>query len=327
MIHLSGRESPEVTFAQTHSRFAEDLEITNSENPEMVNVANKILQHTHVQAFRKTLLVDYNDFADNPKKLFLDFLQIVKENHEFPRIKYKDSPGIDAGGFTRDFVTRLFEALSIAPEKFGSFVERNINGLELKLQKSNLLEPQMLQDQRDFCIAIGYFFAFALKNYQFIRIGQQFNKSLFCMLHALSENDLDVILEKNQHPSKQMGDFDKIFTKLLKIYYKTRPTYLFAPLKPNEEAINEFVDEGKIPVYFMDMWGTDTLTDSENIKEVVKQLQVYEAIDAVFFLVSGMCGVEGLKASWDQIKGESPAELQQNIEGPIKKESSYSSRG
>ncbi|MBX9743696.1 MAG: hypothetical protein K2X08_00615, partial [Chlamydiales bacterium] len=260
-----------------------------------------------------SLEINRENFSKDPKKLLLDFYQAVKELRAFPRIQFKGEAGVDAGGLTREFVAKLFEALGTSPEKFGLFAEQTLEGsLVLKF------DDQMTIELRNCCIAIGMVFAFALKNHQSIRTGQQFNKNLFHMLHVLDNDDIAFIVEKGQNLLDQNSNNYKL---LLNKFYKKMHADLFAPLGASDEevsaAISMFVDEGKIPACMNDIfaWSED-MTYSEKKEEIDDRMINHATLHATILVVMGMFNEGGIKASsWKEVKGESPTELKLKIEG------------
>lgn len=55
--------------------------------------------------------LDLEQLQDDPISILQTLHEGLKANHSFPLIRYKGSEGIDAGGLSRDFVTRLFNRI------------------------------------------------------------------------------------------------------------------------------------------------------------------------------------------------------------------------
>ena len=214
------------------------------------------------------LEMDEADFSANPKKMLLDFLNFRVGKNSFPQIKYKNSLGLDYGGVTRDFVSRVFKALHQDALSLGLLM-RNSEGFlipQLKSKNTEMLNEETYLEQINCYKAIGVLFAAALKNHLSIRTGSHFHPVLFEMIHALSKEEISEIVGADM-------TLAHISNGSMKTYLKNHCVFLFAdPNGSIEEAhfaIDQFADKDEIPQWLDKnfSWGDPNWTHAKK-KEV-----------------------------------------------------------
>ena len=246
-----------------------------------------------------------------PSLLSLDPIQVLiryankclNQNTAVTFIRYQDVPAQDAGGVTRDFVTKLFDG-------FCSF--------NLTLQTSPVggkpLPKIKIGNEREFeqrfCFqALGFLFALALLNYKNIKIGNRFNLGLYAMLHTLSQEEMRQL--------NRLQEFEAIpkpiYEKLLRLYLKTNcASYFGVKLQEQEltEAIHQLV-EGNAPNDFL-----RNAFEIENLDQLLEMEQIPSIIYATCHIAKG---IHYFVADWDNRKGVRAENLLRMIEGDLLK--------
>ncbi len=198
--------------------------------------------------------VESNDFYVDSSKLGDDHLQyllnyssrIRMNGGRLPQIKYEGSVGIDAGGLNRDFMTRLFTAISgdsselvvVSDNKARFIFDREPEGLTPEKQKEAFQ-------------GVGTIFAHALTGRSFT-VGQRFSKSVFEVIPHL--------LKCEKLPS-ELSDLDKPeYQEALKTYLISQYSNYFQ----NDADAASFLDGSKLPVGFDEDLKNDLLSDVKN---------------------------------------------------------------
>ncbi|MEI8301289.1 MAG: hypothetical protein WCG10_06770, partial [Chlamydiota bacterium] len=148
---------------------------------------------THVE---EDFIVDADcDFQTQSIQLLLNFFeQILANNHRLPRVQYTGSKGIDAGGLTRDFISRLFRSLCGQTSRLPMKIEDE--GLLLKYDKKASLS---IDEQIASFKAIGTIFGAALVNQGFTT-GLYFHPVMFKMISSLSLDEIDGVPNNLDNP-------------------------------------------------------------------------------------------------------------------------------
>ncbi|MEI8301290.1 MAG: hypothetical protein WCG10_06775, partial [Chlamydiota bacterium] len=152
-------------------------------------VAN-VINHSSSPTVEAFIVDPDSEFQTNSISLLLNFLeQILDHNHQLPTIAYVGSQGIDAGGLTRDFISRLFRSLCSQTSQLPMKITDE--GLLLKIDEEAFL-PKGNQIR---CLkAIGIIFGAALVNQGFTT-GLYFHPVMFKMIRNLSLEEIDAILQ------------------------------------------------------------------------------------------------------------------------------------
>ena len=168
-----------------------------------------------------------SDPKDKPLKILLEYYNkiSIQSNASLPKIIYKDSVAIDAGGVTRDFISKLF--MSIYSEPFKLPVKLEDNGCLPKFDKTHQID----KNTQVLCLkAIGTIFgAASSRNHTSsssnnLTTGRYFHEVIFKMIHALSVEDITII------PENLSSDTNlpvKIFNNLLKVFLLDRYPLIF----------------------------------------------------------------------------------------------------
>lgn len=147
---------------------------------------------THSQNIDVTqyFYVDINDVQAHPMQVLLNFYNSILENNgRLLSVKYIGSSGVDAGGLTRDFITRLFKFVC------------SVDNLPMKSEDQGIL-PKIdgevssisKKDQIQHLKAMGAIFGAALFNRAFTT-GAYFHPVIFEMIKALSLKEIESIPE------------------------------------------------------------------------------------------------------------------------------------
>ncbi len=275
-----------------------------SQDPDVIAAANG-------DSFEGTFRIAYDDVSEHPIETLLHLLERIQADFFFPSIQYMNSPGIDAGGLSRDLISRLFKALfdcscPALP------VRRQGNKCIFQLSESSSYSEQMASYR-----AIGAIFAFALRDHQSLCVGMHFHEVLFSMIHSITQeemNELRLLGEDAPFPSA-------IYNKLLKIYLQSQyPTVFGFPSESWEEihqAINEFVDKGQIPEALEKEYEGTAIYDKKN--EFLMDFRVHHTLLAALVTIGSMSRYLP-DENWHELKGESPIQLQKHIEGFLSKQ-------
>jgi|GEM_PF-4825316 hypothetical protein len=262
-----------------------------------------------------------DEMAQYPKTNLLELLFLIDFLNYFPKIKYVDSLGNDGGGLTRDFITKLFEALCNESSRYSLLMKSENDRLIPQLKNAaSISRAEQLEELRSYQ-AIGAIFAFALQDYQSIRIGTHFHEVLFQMIHVLTESEIDSLpldLDEFLHLDRILKP---IYHKLLIIYLRTQypHTFGFPDITDSEinEAINQFVENGKIPQALQELYEGQDVPDIK--ADFLKDYQINNTIAATLVIAKSM-RYYSKKDPWDIIKTDSPATLEKQIQGSFHKQ-------
>ncbi len=262
----------------------------------------------------RTLVVDPADFSDearNPTRPLLQLFEEMGQTHRFPTIVYQNSVGMDEGGLTRDFVTKMFQALCHPDQTSLPLME--IEGRYLpKLESAP--PPALPRDEQIKCYkAIGMLFARTINgNPSFgrgkdsVTTGSHFHSHLFAMIHALTLNEMNLL------PDPLMEDsVPAIRLKLTKFYLKTQYPQIFRP-----NGIEEAVIDGEI-AQLMNGMVSDRLQRNEVTEDFLKDYHVNSIIQAILIIAKSMHNTLSLPDQWAEIVGNSPEALRKKIEGSL----------
>jgi hypothetical protein len=140
-------------------------------------------------------IINIEDIAEQTRATLLQYAEIVQENRgALPRIEYQHNPVVDAGGVTRDFISKLFKSIFTNPERFP--VVNAENGLLLKITQQENIEPVK---------AIGTVFAAGLLNKSFTT-GKYLDPMMFDMILSLEKEDIERIPENLEGLPKNILD-------------------------------------------------------------------------------------------------------------------------
>ena len=331
--HIPEGERPEcvrlvnqLNVSREHRETCLDIlrQVPEGERPECVRLANDPnipnesridFLRTRCEAFRldeEIPLIDIDDSADNihniaehlhsfkvastsitqdPVATLSRLAENMQNSGAQLRISYEDSGSIDVGGVSRDFVTKLLDAL-FQPDRIPKMAEMIENGL---------IVPKFPEKIPEKCYqGLGLIFADALN--QEICTGCRFHPILFQMLHSLTNEEIDKVNTKdNKEP----------YNKILKVYLKSQPQYS----KINEKdlnAIDEFVDNGTVPplIKSLGMTKENFLTET-GIDEMIKSTLMIAQYTKQRLTLRNQ--------SWDAVKGNTPDDLREKIEGKLTK--------
>ncbi|GEM_PF-3799870 len=262
------------------------------------------------------LIVDGQELQSHPANVLFLWTKHFNDYVGFPRIRFMtagavDMDGIDAGGITRDFVTRLFLALHR---------EDLVDEQKLPvLRVDQTVIPKISQNQEFDMLrqvtcyeSIGRMFAHALQRSESIKIGEIYHPVLFEMLHALTALEIDQI-------NLQQLNLDmipqQIRNKLLKIYLKARFPETFQQFDPifqqnvfSQTVLDDFVDRGVLPQY-LTMAGMTR-------DEFYEGYELNHILLAVFVIAKSM-KLHLHWSDWNRAKGATPAALSEAIQGSL----------
>jgi len=176
-------------------------------------------------------VVDGARLAEDHIEYLLKYCARVKaNNNRLPGIKYVGSEGIDAGGLTRDFMTKLFIAISENSENMtteadnhGKVMFRFIAGQE---------ESQMKAFD-----AIGRVFAHALVGGSFT-VGERFSRSMFLVMRSLLQHaEIPATFEEFTNPE------NPVYVEAMKVYLLNE----FPDMFKSEDDVIGFLGGDKLP--------------------------------------------------------------------------------
>lgn len=208
-----------------------------------------------------------------------------------PLIQYPGTEGVDAGGVTRDFITRLFHSL---------YPDDPLQGrLWLKPDSQNLAIPRTgpASSDREAFRYIGIIFGEILSGRLQATIGSRFSPLLFEILHSLTEEEIDNI---QLYENVQM--LPETLSKLIRIYAQSQLPYL----------TNEEIDEmtgGELP----ERMETDEI---RTLEQFFTETGFYHVIEAAALIALGISS----RVDLDEAKGETPAALMGAIQGSLSTE-------
>lgn len=238
---------------------------------------------------------------------FLPLLRLQKG--ELPLIRYADdNRGIDAGGITRDFITRLFASL-FDREQPGRRLPLKSEGAQGHFPLLEGTEPQK-QKLIEVYQGIGWIYALAIKGYQHIATGVYVHPGFFDMIHSLESTEL------RDHPESipSIHNIDSVvYKKLLKSYLKSNCRGRFGGPTANREQldrdIDAFVEHGTLNQYHRDL-GFQSAND-------LQLEQTNEIILAAINVAKSMHTTLG-DVRWDQMKAQNTSkQLNERIQGKL----------
>lgn len=255
---------------------------------------------------RSTLIVDLDVLAKDPKQILFELWEIFKiTDFKIPNIKYLGGEGIDVGGVTRDFVTRLFRGLFKRAEDgstpIPTVIDKN-TGVWLTLPHDNDREPNAKLDQ---CLwTIGILFAICCREQSEINIGEIFDPPFFALLKVpdidkLSEAaSISALLVCQSYPSSIL---DLTSEQTPKLDQFDQATLLKASFILNPER-----DFNAPPIDFLDAANRRALKE-KLLAEAKQDNRIYAASS----IVSNMINVRPF------LQSHSPEEIQKKIQGYI----------
>lgn len=242
------------------------------------------------------------------------FLPLVRlQAGAFPPIRYADdNRGIDAGGITRDFVSRLFASLFDR--------EQADRRLPLKSDAQGhfpLLEGTEQQKQKllEVYQGIGWIYALAWQGHRQIATGVYVHPGFFDMIHSLESAEL------RDHPESipSIHQIDSVvYKKLLKSYLKSNCRDRFGVATADREQldrdIDAFVEHGTLNQYHREVVGIENANELE-----LEQTKAKEIILAAINIAKSMHTTLG-DTRWNQMKAQSAQTLNERIQGKLTKQ-------
>jgi len=236
-------------------------------------------------------IVDSSLLHQNHLDYLLNYSREIKANRDrMPQIHYQNSEGIDAGGLTRDFLTRLFTAITNTGQLVTSpDLEKGTVRFRM-LEEAEGITKEKLKDAFN---AIGTLFSHALHGKSFT-IGTRFSESVFEVMPAL--------LKCDESPSMPSDLLQPQYREALIIYLQKEYSQHF-----NENcSAAEFVDGSKMPEGFDEDLKKDLLDDVTN------------ELFATSLVTRGMKDqLRSLGMSIDEIKALTAKELSDRIQGTL----------
>jgi hypothetical protein len=273
---------------------------------------NRRLEESELELYEGAPPVEihFDDFFNHPIQVLTHLSEAMTENG-FPRIEHINSPGQDAGGLTRDCITRLFSVL-FDPKTLWLPMKARIGKEQYTpviLPEANLpLKEQILCYQ-----AIGKIFALAIIGYKSISTGPYFEPIVFAMIYSLSEKDLSILLEgiditNIKEVPKEI--FEKLFTLYAEKILGMKSTTIANCLN------DRFQDDEDLQLACL-----------ESMKDVLALSQIDKIIPAILVIAKSMYDYrkvldkEGARKilPWDKWKKTSSEALRQRIEGKLEK--------
>jgi hypothetical protein len=261
-----------------------------------------------------TLIVDPADFSDearNPTRPLLQLFAEISQKQRFPRIRYQNSEGSDAGGLTRDFVSQIFQALCHPDQKSLPLMASD----NRYFPKVEVAPPPALplEDQIKCYQAIGMLFARAIngdpslaKGKDSVTTGTHFHPNMFAMIHALTLDEMNLIPDPLAHDS-----VPDVKLKLTKLYLKAQFPQLFRP-----HGIEEAIVDDEI-VKLMNGEVSQRLQESGVDEDFLKDYHVNSIIQATLIIAKSMHKNLAISDQWAGIIGNSPESLSKRIEGSL----------
>jgi|GEM_PF-3281009 len=248
---------------------------------------------------RRRFEVDLSKIEEDCIKYLLDYRKELKRH--LPRIRYKDSEREDAGGLTRDFITKLFKALSKDPRVLGREPFENDERVFLRCIRDREDKKTQIRAFK----AIGVLFAHAYKNNRFTT-GQRFSPAMFKIIHALLNT------EKPLYHHSEITDVDSDqYKRLFQIFLRNE----YPELLKNQEEEEKGFDLSDLQVGFNEVLLASTVVAQTMKKELLSIGMKKEEIKGI--TVKGLSvGVQGAisaekvisalrypNGEWEQSKG------------------------
>lgn len=259
------------------------------------------------------LVVDRDRLVEDPTVVLETLLAIYDAQKLFPKIRFKtaagvDDIGVDAGGMSRGVVTDLMQALwHPKPTNIRTLPILALEGgVVPKIEDASDLKPYR---------GVGMIFAMALNGARSILTGNHFSPTLFKMIHALTQEEMDQIPEN----LNSLSDIpEQIRNKLLKLYLKSELRLVFGDPRLSQEdleiAIHNFVDNNTINNWMSEVNGIETkeaFLASQGLKQI---------LFATFVIAKSMQQRLSQPNNWDVLKGAASEELRKGIEGSLSKD-------
>ena len=248
--------------------------------------------------------LNLQQLQDDPISVLRALYELLQKDHSFPTIQ--DSDGVDAGGLSRDLVTRLFE---------GIFNKENpqLPVLELDDHFLPVVGPdfdhgESYQSQQLYQ-AIGMIFAAAArKGSRPIITGEHFHPILFEILYNLSQEDVSKLPEQ----FTTLNDLPKdILKKLLS-------SHLYSIVDGSDDQKKKIASQ--LAEAFIENQFPDPFQIYESREEFLK---AYPYADKIILVVPGALaiaqGMYKFLQNW-QLNSDSAVDLQLNIEGYFNRE-------
>ena len=246
------------------------------------------------------------ELTQDPKSLLLALSEILLESGCFPFIKHGDTDTIDAGGVSRDFISRLFAAL------FGE----DQTALPYH-QSDGLIWPSVNDDpnMQDLYEAVGMIFAHCIFGYEIIKTGAFFDPTLFKIL-AVKKN----IANPDNEKIRKFLILKNIDLDVMKLTFDEDLGVPNLDLSTQEKVCGLL---GDFSISFEKAFSTQE-TRKVLRENILEQLSDENPIDinrlkAASYILSGMkkCLTQDQQ---DLIESFSPEELQVNIQGELNKD-------
>lgn len=232
--------------------------------------------------------VDPSKITEDPNPVLKELLPRLQTG-VIPIIKYTGSEGADAGGVSRDFVTRLFAAVCDREKKHLPMEEENGKLIPLIENETQITSYR----------AIGALMAFALQKTKDILTGSYFSMFFFKMMHSLLREDVEKEV-------KSYSDIPKgVCEKFFEIYAKER-------LRLSEDNIHEIL-RGNVPESVSELTGYES--KEEFFTEIFKKMSL-----ACYIISRSLISHLKNPSNWNNLKGENPTILGQKIEGLLSKD-------
>ncbi len=253
---------------------------TNHYNINDFDLNDNLAEHSAFQ-------VASTSITQNPVETLRLLAEKMQNSRSPLKTKYEDSDAIDGGGVSRDFVTKLLDALF----KPGTFPTTDPD--------NGLIIPKFSGKIPEKCYqGLGLIFADALN--QEICTGCRFHPTLFQMLHSLTNEEIDKVNTEHQQDP---------YNKILKIYLQSQHQYSSI----NEDDLDAFVNNGTVPPY-LKSGGVDSKED------FLKDTGIHEMIMSTLMIAQHTKQRLTLRnQSWDAVKGNTPNDLREKIEGKLTK--------
>lgn len=242
----------------------------------------------------------------NPIPTLLELTRKIQESNagEFPRVRYGNGPGIDAGGLTRSLVKDLFDALcrdgqTRLPMAFED--ERFIPRIAPNEHLNNL-------NQKKCYAGIGAICGMALRNHENIQIGNRFHPLVFKLIHSLTKAEIEGLPNlEDEHPLINRA----IYTRMLKTYISDK----YSNLHFTAEDIDNIVANPPVQTDSLTAKGVDDVADfhTERTNDFAKVFM------PTLIIAKSIVQNLGNHADWDAVKGATSKELREKIEGTLTK--------
>lgn len=249
-----------------------------------------------------TWRINSTNIPSNAREYLLRFKKLVDFQKNIPKIIYTDSPAINAGGVTRDLITKIFHALC-SPKNL-----RFPGELTDEFVLPRFSEDSSLHKEEIACFeALGTIFNYALTNTAGILTGQYFHPLLFELLYDLSQIDINLIITSPLPFDTPSPTLQPVYDMLLKKLLPQKYPAIFETIA----IVDSFVDNGKVPSDLKD-------TGIHTKKEFIKVCAIDLTLAAVCCIVRSFPPMS--PQDWREFKGNSSLEFSEKIQGSLYKE-------